>query len=188
MKIVGKDGRPVPFGQLERAAERVMREEMADTGRKIVKDYFIPRSRKDTGAYNRGHRVKVTGTGFNVQFSFTNATKYHPYPDTGRKRGGVPPVLNAILPWVRRKGLGQDNYPIHRRRAYSNRSFRILSNEDYVLRRQIYIAWRIALKIAAYGTKGPHPNLYKNVLEANSGMIQRMKQRVRERLIDEFST
>lgn len=105
------------------------------------------------------HQVQVAG-GVVEGIVGTNAT-YALWVEDDTKPHWPP--LEPLIAWVRKKGLSG---------VYSLKTKRRLGNKDVQAEQDRGIAWGIALKIHAQGTKGVH--MFRDGLEAAKPAIQRI--------------
>lgn len=89
----------------------------------------------DTGEYRRRFAATVTG----LQLSIYNTDPKAPIIEDGRRAGARMPPVNALIPWVKRKGLG--------------RKGRLKKLGDQALRG---VAWAVARSIAKRGLRAHH--------------------------------
>lgn len=177
-----KGNRVIPYKELENIVEEASRAELYAMGLKVIREYFVPLSPADTETYVRGHRLRFTGRGFNVQMFFVNETPQAPYVEGGRLPGKRPP-LHDILGWVRRHAIGEV-YGISSRKLVKGRSRKtgkFVSGKDFLEELQVRAAKKIAAKIARFGQPGHF--LYRDVEKYNAQIISATKARIQERVM-----
>lgn len=116
----------------------------------------------DRGRYRRGMRYRVSGGGLRTKMRVLNSTANAEVLEEGRKPNSRQPPVDAIEPWVRRKGIGAKAFSIRTRRQISAGITRTFNRREGVLRTrpqslrniQRGIAFVIARSIGKKGIPG----------------------------------
>lgn len=132
----------------------------------------------DRGRFRRGMKKSVSGRGLKTRMRVFNNDPKAEYLEQDRKPGKGP-SSDALLPWVRRKGLGAQSFSVATRRAIVAGTRRIFNRKAGKLRTRVQsllqiqksIAFLIARKIGKEGLPGFF--LFKNLKSSQAAKISR---------------
>lgn len=137
------------------------------------------------GRFKKGIKKRVSGKGLRTKLVIFNNVKHAKFVEEGREPGKKAPGTNAILPWVRQKGIGAKAFSIKTRRAISagtKRSFdrkkgELRSRPQSLLQIQKGIAFVISRSIGKEGIKGLF--LFKNLKSDYASKISAATTKIR---------
>lgn len=116
----------------------------------------------DRGRYKRGMKYRVFGGGLRTRMRVSNATANAQVLEEGRPPGSRQPPVDAIEPWVRRKGIGAKAFSVATRRqivagttrTFSRREGKLRTRAQSLRNLQRGIAFVIARSIGKKGIPG----------------------------------
>lgn len=182
-----RDGKVITLQEARAIADTILREELTDLGRHVIKNYLQPLSPEDEKTYKNSHRLRFTGYGFDVKmFWYSNDPKAK-HIEEGRPPLSTNPPFKAIYAWVRRKGLTDLRESTRRSRTVSQRVLRQKKVRTYSIEKiQIMITKRIIRDIALYGIPGKF--LYSHLEDVNQVLIQNTRNFIKIRLTNAFNS
>lgn len=178
---------------------KTIREGFGPLGQKLVA-FIRARAPQDTRKFFRGVKYKLSGRGFSTKLIILADSDNAEAVEEGRDPGKQPPI-DAILPWVQRKGLGAQAFSVKTRRAITAGTRRIRSRETGKLRTrgqsleriQRGIAFLIARKIGSVGLPNPDSpstigyGFFKHLRRDQGPLIARSIVRIRDRIANDLN-
>lgn len=143
----------------------------------------------DRGTYKRSFRKRMRGRGFRTSMLVFNIAKHAEFLEEGRKPGSKAPPSDALLPWVRRKGLGANAFSVKTRRAisagtrrtFSRKAGKLRTRAQSLLQIQKSIAFLVARKIGKEGLPGFF--VFRDMQRNYAAMIFNAKVGIHTRII-----
>lgn len=142
----------------------------------IVGDQIDVRTPVNIGALRGSRSSDMHGTPLHLTGVITTPLAYGIVVENGRAPGGKMPPVNAILYWVKRKGLA-GTFSVKTRRRLGSQATR--DKED------LAAAWAIARHIAKNGTKGAF--MYRDGVEAARPYVEKLWDDLVDDLLTELS-